>query len=1065
MADNTEKKVLISVEVLDNFVAAKKNLDEWKGKMKEAQASSKTTAEEQRKITTELAKATVQYKEANKALLSASKTQDILSEATDRTNLTLGQMKAQLTALRNTPFDGLTSEQIQQIEQSMADLKAEIDDYNVKIKGLDTGEWASNAAKGVEFVAASFSALGNTLNILGVDSEILGEIEKKTTELIAVVQAMGVVTEFLDQKRWALIKANAVAIYSENNLRIAKLFGINVTAAQAAGEEAMIIIKGKSSIASKAAAVAQWIWNSAILANPIMWIVAGVGLLVAGIVLLTNALDTSAAAQKKAEAAQKAYAQQSQVTTDRIKANSQALENEAKKIEIANNAEMRSLKEKHASSVEISKAQLKNERELAELRILNSKRNISDYSNQLNSLRTNISAQTDLVSKLSKHKNDKYYEELHNLNELKRKRNELVASINSEYNSQLESNDKILQAKSDLVKEEEDLAKKRKYSLLDYQQKFNEQQLSLLKESGNQNFDYQQKFNESVFEASQTAQKKKLDAQLKYHDIEKTEYNQQYSLLKQASQLFYKQQADDAQKYYQDKQKELLGMVKNNVDYEISEINSKYNKAIKDLNETSKNLKAPARQSGQTDEEYDAEMNKYKTFILNKALYETQLNEQKEQDIKDANQKYILAKAALSSDKIDEQHANELLKYHDNERKKLDISLKAEQDKLDALKKLEVPKNADGTVNEDAQREKERLILESENRIAGTKLSLDTLTNNTALLNARKNADETYRIKKEALDKELAAAKDNADKQAEIKTQLEDLDKEYFLTKTQQAEMWASKATELMSAYNDYMKAQGDAELQKYEEQNTAKKESLDKQLKSGAITKAKYDREIKKSDDELAANKKRIAIEQAQRERLVASFTAAVNTAAAIIKFLADPGGYPGIALSVIAGITGAAQIAAINSAPMPKAEKGMFITRAYRKIRDKQLASRGTLLFGPSHANGGIPIEAEGGEAIINKRSTSMFKPLLSAINEAGGGVKFADGGIAGMYATTSSNLAFSTDGGYSARSQERSLSYDDIERAMSKAVSGIKIYSTVEDYRRADKNYTNMESAGNV
>ncbi len=63
------------------------------------------------------------------------------------------------------------------------------------------------------------------------------------------------------------------------------------------------------------------------------------------------------------------------------------------------------------------------------------------------------------------------------------------------------------------------------------------------------------------------------------------------------------------------------------------------------------------------------------------------------------------------------------------------------------------------------------------------------------------------------------------------------------------------------------------------------------------------------------------------------------------------------------------------------------------------------GGILNGASHANGGIPFtvagrggfEAEGGEAIINKRSTSMFTPLLSAINEAGGGNRlFQDGGL---------------------------------------------------------------------
>lgn len=68
--------------------------------------------------------------------------------------------------------------------------------------------------------------------------------------------------------------------------------------------------------------------------------------------------------------------------------------------------------------------------------------------------------------------------------------------------------------------------------------------------------------------------------------------------------------------------------------------------------------------------------------------------------------------------------------------------------------------------------------------------------------------------------------------------------------------------------------------------------------------------------------------------------------------------------------------------------------------------------MLIGPSHANGGIPIstpngmiEAEGGEVIINKNSSLLFRNELSAINEAGGGVRFAGGGI---FDTPSSNLS---------------------------------------------------------
>lgn len=68
------------------------------------------------------------------------------------------------------------------------------------------------------------------------------------------------------------------------------------------------------------------------------------------------------------------------------------------------------------------------------------------------------------------------------------------------------------------------------------------------------------------------------------------------------------------------------------------------------------------------------------------------------------------------------------------------------------------------------------------------------------------------------------------------------------------------------------------------------------------------------------------------------------------------------------------------------------------------KTTYARGGLLQGASHAQGGIKTpfgELEGGEAVINKRSTSMFAPLLSRINEAGGGRKFANGGILGTSA----------------------------------------------------------------
>ena len=79
-------------------------------------------------------------------------------------------------------------------------------------------------------------------------------------------------------------------------------------------------------------------------------------------------------------------------------------------------------------------------------------------------------------------------------------------------------------------------------------------------------------------------------------------------------------------------------------------------------------------------------------------------------------------------------------------------------------------------------------------------------------------------------------------------------------------------------------------------------------------------------------------------------------------------------------------------------------LVDKAMGSIPDK--FANGGMVHGRSHAQGGEKfavggrvVELEGGEAVINKRSTSMFRNQLSAMNSAGGGVKFADGGLLNM------------------------------------------------------------------
>jgi len=58
----------------------------------------------------------------------------------------------------------------------------------------------------------------------------------------------------------------------------------------------------------------------------------------------------------------------------------------------------------------------------------------------------------------------------------------------------------------------------------------------------------------------------------------------------------------------------------------------------------------------------------------------------------------------------------------------------------------------------------------------------------------------------------------------------------------------------------------------------------------------------------------------------------------------------------------------------------------------------AKGGILVGPSHGEGGIKSpygELEGGEFVVNKRSTRSFLPMLNAINSVGNR-KYADGGV---------------------------------------------------------------------
>ena len=143
----------------------------------------------------------------------------------------------------------------------------------------------------------------------------------------------------------------------------------------------------------------------------------------------------------------------------------------------------------------------------------------------------------------------------------------------------------------------------------------------------------------------------------------------------------------------------------------------------------------------------------------------------------------------------------------------------------------------------------------------------------------------------------------------------------------------------------------------------------------------------VEKKKEEAAKEEKKLknqeidyqnAVNEAQyKADLAAKKAAIVNAiiqgALAVIKALPN---------LVLAGITTAA--VGVGVAAIGKQQ-------VYKPPKIPHIAAEG-MLVGNSHATGGIKVEAEDGEYIVNKAATRAFLPLIDAINNAG--KKFAEG-----------------------------------------------------------------------
>lgn len=232
--------------------------------------------------------------------------------------------------------------------------------------------------------------------------------------------------------------------------------------------------------------------------------------------------------------------------------------------------------------------------------------------------------------------------------------------------------------------------------------------------------------------------------------------------------------------------------------------------------------------------------------------------------------------------------------------------------------------------------------------------------------------------------------------------------------------------------------AQIDAIEAGFNKNNENAQKARDKKIKDDAVKDKKELDEKKKAFESLNS----LVRQQTIAGKGLAIGAATVNTYQGATEILKQKSTLPSPFDFITKAINFAATIAA-----------GLGAVKSITGVGFEKGGILGGVLRGPSHAMGGIPFsvggrvgfEAEGGEVIINRNSSAMFRSQLSRINQAGGGRAFAVGGVTNEVARVS----------------ESSVS----QREVFDAIARIRPVVTVEDINLGQASVDVIESRAQV
>lgn len=879
-------------------------------------------------------------------------------------------------------------------------LREETEGVGESMSGLARG---SEQLEGVTMAtAAAIAGIGVLKNIFDDGTEEGQKYADMMQKLQIAVSALTVARQLAEAVR----KSSIISMRAEN-IQVKALI---------ASTKLETAAKSKNIIVSKAAAAAQWLLNKAMAANPVILAAAAIASLVVGLIAFVSWLSKSAKVQREAAAAQREYEQAARRTEQALA----ELESKALEREVATRKryqdEIKQMMAAGASKEAIARKEQEMQDELTAQTVQNTNTRIAAERDALADAQKNADTQQKAYAELKRLKGEDNKKTQEQLKIAQDAAAEVIRLQNTVLNSTKEASDAAYQ----LVKADYDRRADATDKYYNHLQKRLENYHSLQKkqlelssiylydytrsaeENAEARFAAEQKYALESFALEQKQAREKLKAQ-KMTAAERLEA--EANLRKQQEQeqaVFAAQQLAALEEHRRELLRAAVDLAGGkDLAGQIADVRAQYAAAAKAIKEDT-TMAADER-----------------AFYLRKlSMREAEEIKQLRQSANEETNKKIL-------EQTEELYRNDLRQFSES-------AVEQVQLEIDKQKQIIAARKAAGLDT----RAEEQQLAKSEAELRGAQLDRD-------LQIAWRNADEQYRIKREYLEKELAAAELSAERRAALEEELTNLTVENNQRKIASVEQWAGAAMSLASEVSNLMNALGDAEVQKAEKNNSKEKAALDKRLKGGVISQKEYDKQVAALDADLDAKKAKIAREQAKREKAMSIFQIGIDTALAIMKTLAE---YPFPVNAVMASLTGAlaaVQLATVIATPLPMARKGGRIE-------------------GATHEQGGVLVNTENEERIISSAPAKAFPELLnliSYIGKHGGGIP-ETGYSARMMAAE--RLA-------AAQPSTLEIDYDRLAAAVGDRVAeglrDTKIYLSLTELHDAEKEYARIENSAKI